>query len=224
MHGDRKPQTATSRFQTIWRLSAIVAFFVLLNYGGHLVIDNIGFQLWPEHEHMVVTALWVAVIVYILWMTVPFVPGVELGVALMMMLGTRGIVLVYLCTLISLSLSFLIGRLIPLEKFAGILGWLRLVRFRSLVVQMASLNSEEKLHFLTRSVPSRIIPFMLKHRYLMIAIILNLPGNALIGGGGGIGMISGLSGLYSFPRYFLLIAIAITPLPILFLTGHWTGG
>jgi hypothetical protein len=53
----------------------------------------------------------------------------------------------------------------------------------------------------------------------MIAIALNLPGNALIGGGGGIGLISGMSRLYPFPKYILLVSLAITPLPLLLLAG-----
>jgi len=217
---DGKPQDGTARFQTICKLAVIVGFLVSLNFGGKWALGKIDFQLWPEHEHIVITALWIAIAVYILWMTVPFVPGIELGLALMVTLGSKGVVLVYFCTLLSLSLSYAIGRLIPLNKFAGIMGWLRLRRFQNLVLQMEPLNSEEKLNFLIRAAPSKIVPFLLKHRYLMIAIILNLPGNALIGGGGGIGVVAGMSGLYSFSRYILLITVAITPLPLLLLTGH----
>ncbi|MDH3556408.1 MAG: hypothetical protein OES18_11215, partial [Deltaproteobacteria bacterium] len=194
-------------------------FLVLLNYGGSLVVEQINFQLWPEHEHLMITVLWFAIVVYVLWMALPFVPGIELGLALMVMLGTRGIVLVYLCTLLSLSLSFTIGRLIPLNGFARFLGWLHLYKAQDLVLQLEPLNSEEKLNFLLRTAPSKVIPFLLKHRYLTIAIALNLPGNALIGGGGGIGLITGMSRLYPFPKYILLVSLAITPLPILLLAG-----
>jgi hypothetical protein len=54
----------------------------------------------------------------------------------------------------------------------------------------------------------------LNHRYLAIATLLNLPCNAVIGGGGGIGLIVGMSGLITYPRYLLLIAVAISPVPI----------
>ena len=50
---------------------------------------------------------------------------------------------------------------------------------------------------------------------LVLAVLFNLPGNALIGGGGGIAMMAGMSRLYSFPAYLLLIAVAILPGPIL---------
>lgn len=58
-----------------------------------------------------------------------------------------------------------------------------------------------------------------EHENLMIAVTLNLPGNVLIGGGGGIGLIAGMSGLCPFPKYILFVSLAITPLPILFLAG-----
>jgi hypothetical protein len=166
-----------------------------------------------------ITALWFSVAVYVLWMAMPFVPGIELGLALMVMLGPKGVVLVYLCTLLSLSLSFAIGRLIPLKVFSRFLGWLHLHKAQNLLLQLEHLNSEEKLDLLLGTAPSKVIPFLLKHRYLMIAVTLNLPGNALIGGGGGIGLIAGMSRLYPFPKYILFVSLAITPLPILFLAG-----
>ena len=215
----RQTPAETPKIRRFLKISLIVGFLVLVNYGGSLVVEQINFQLWPEHEHLMITALWFAIVVYVLWMALPFVPGIELGLALMIMLGTRGIVLVYLCTLLSLSLSFTIGRLIPLHGFARFLGWLHLHKVQDLVLQLEPLNSEEKLNFLLRSAPSKVIPFLLKHRYLTIAIALNLPGNALIGGGGGIGLITGMSRLYPFPKYILLVSLAITPLPILLLTG-----
>jgi hypothetical protein len=214
-----QPPAETFKIRRFLKISLIVGFLVLVNYGGSLVVEQINFQFWPEHEHIVITVLWFAIVVYVLWMALPFVPGVELGLALMLMLGTRGVVLVYLCTLLSLSLSFTIGRLIPLNSFARFLGWLHLYKAQNLVLQLEPLNSEEKLNFLLRSAPSKIIPFLLKHRYLVIAIALNIPGNALIGGGGGIGLITGMSRLYPFPRYILLVSLAITPLPLLILAG-----
>jgi len=215
----RQAPAETPKIRRFFKISLIVGFLVLVNYGGSLVVEQINFQLWPEHEHLMITVLWIAIVVYVLWMALPFVPGIELGLALMVMLGTRGIVLVYLCTLLSLSLSFTIGRLIPLNGFARFLGWLHLYKAQDLVLQLEPLNSEEKLNFLLRTAPSKVIPFLLKHRYLTIAIALNLPGNSLIGGGGGIGLITGMSRLYPFPKYILLVSLAITPLPILLLAG-----
>ena len=213
----------TPKFKLLVKISLLIGFLVLINYGGSRIVDHINFQLWPEHEHLIMTALWFSIGIYILWMAMPFVPGIELGLALMVMLGPQGVVLVYLCTLLSLSLSFAIGRLIPLKTFARFVGWLHLHKAQDLMLRLEHLNPEEKLDFLLGTAPSKVVPYLLKHRYLMIALILNLPGNALIGGGGGIGLIAGMSRLYSFPRYLLLVSLAITPLPLLFLAGNLPG-
>jgi len=167
---------ATPKFKILLKISLVVGFLLFLNFGGSLVVDRINFQLWPEHEHLIVMVVWLAIAVYVLWMAMPFVPGIELGLALMVMLGSKGVVLVYTCTLLSLSLSFAIGRLIPLKVFARLLGWLHLRKPRDLVIQLEPLSSEQKLDFLLGAAPSRVVPFLLKHRYFMIAIILNLPG------------------------------------------------
>jgi hypothetical protein len=45
-------------------------------------------------------------------------------------------------------------------------------------------------------------------------VLLNLPGNALLGGGGGIGLIIGMSRLIPFHKYLLLIAVAVAPVPL----------
>jgi hypothetical protein len=215
----RQTPVATLKIRRFFKISLMVGLLVLLNYGGRLVVEQINFQLWPEHENLMVTMFWFAIVVYVIWMAMPFVPGIELGLALMVMLGAKGVVLVYLCTLLSLSLSFAVGRLIPLKAFSRFLGWLHLQKAKNLVLELEPLNSEEKLDFLLRTAPSKIIPYLLKHRYLMIAVALNLPGNVIIGGGGGIGLIAGMSNLCPFPKYLLFVSLAITPLPVLFLAG-----
>jgi len=61
---------------------------------------------------------------------------------------------------------------------------------------------------------------LLKHLYLTIAVVLNLPGNALIGGGGGIGLMVGMSGVVPFYKYLAIVAIAVLPVPlIIYLQG-----
>lgn len=59
------------------------------------------------------------------------------------------------------------------------------------------------------------MPRLLRHRYLALAVALNLPGNTLLGGGGGIALMAGLSGLYPMPAYLTTVAIAVAPVPLL---------
>ncbi len=49
---------------------------------------------------------------------------------------------------------------------------------------------------------------------------LNIPGNTLIGGGGGISLAAGMSRLFRVWRFLLVLAIAVAPVPlIIVLTG-----
>jgi len=54
----------------------------------------------------------------------------------------------------------------------------------------------------------------LRHRYVALAVIVNVPGNAMIGGGGGIMMMAGMSGIFAPVQTFLAIAIAVSPVPV----------
>ena len=198
-------------------ITIFLGILLFLNYGVGRVADLIAFQMWPRHVNLAVFLVFASATLYIVLTVLPFTPGIEVGLMLMAMLGVEGIVLVYLCTVLALSLSFLAGRLLPPRIVARILGWLTLHRARKLVMDLEPLGSEERLLFLMRSAPSRIVPFLLRHRYLVLAVLFNLPGNAIIGDVGGIGLIAGMSRLFPFPKYVLLVSVAITPVPLLFL-------
>lgn len=203
------------------RLAAKITFFLaallFLNYFVGWLAKYIAFQMWPRHMHAATFLLFATVVSYTLLLAIPFLPGIELGLMLMAMLGTKGIILVYVCTVLALSLSFLFGRLLPSRYLARALGWFHLNRARDLVTSLEQLGTEERLRFLLRSAPSRIVPFLLRHRFLIIGVLFNVPGNVLIGGGGGIGLVAGMSRLFHFPKYLLLVCLAITPGPIIFL-------
>ena len=91
---------------------------------------------------------------------------------------------------------------------------LYLEKASELISQLEPLDQQKRLEFLNRKTPKKIAPFLLKHRFLTLAVVLNLPGNALIGGGGGIGLVVGMSKLVSFYKYFIIMAFAILPVPL----------
>lgn len=152
-------------------------------------------------------------LLYSLLLSIPFVPGVELGWALLMLLGAKGLIIVYPATVIGLSLSFLLGSWIPLPVLERLLGWLHLHRAEQILRHAESLDSHNRLAMLLTKAPQKILPVLLRHRYLALAIAFNLPGNSVIGGGGGIALLAGLSRLYSFSAFVLLVSIAIMPIP-----------
>ncbi len=139
------------------RLAAKIALFlgilVFLNYAMRWLANLVAFQMWPEHANMAAFLLFASIVSYILLLAIPFLPGIEVGLMLMAMLGAKGIVLVYLCTVLALSLSFLIGRVLPPRYLARALGWFHLNRARDLVTSLEPLDTEERLRFLLRSAP-----------------------------------------------------------------------
>jgi hypothetical protein len=54
-----------------------------------------------------------------------------------------------------------------------------------------------------------------RFRYVALALLINLPGSSLIGGGGGILLLAGLSGLFLPKATFLTLALAVAPVPLL---------
>ena len=203
-----------SRIVHFLKLVLFITVLVLLNSGGGWLAHQINFQLYPRHEPALHLIILGGVALYMILMALPFMPGIEIGLTLMLFLGSKGLIFVYLCTLIALSVSFLIGRKFPPQIFAKLLDWLYLQKARDLVLEMATLSPPERVALLHKKTPAKVTTQFLKHRYLAIALLLNLPGNAVIGGGGGIGLIAGMSGIISYPRYLLLIAVAISPVPI----------
>lgn len=216
---EREPdgKTAGGIARVAGKVAILVLLLVFLNYGMGWIAKEIAFQLWPRHIGMALTLLTVSVVAYVLLLAIPFLPGVEIGLMVMVLLGRPGIVIVYLATVLALTLGFLLGRLLSPRILVRALEWFHLDRARDLVVALMPLDPEERLRFLLQSVPSRIVPFLLRHRYFVIAVLFNLPGNALIGGGGGIGLVAGMSRLFSYPKYLFAVCLAISPVPILFL-------
>lgn len=199
----------------LFRFSLVVAAIALLNIGASSVIERLEIQIWPEHLDLVDRVVLTGVILYICLMALPFLPGVEIGLALMMMLGTKGIVLIYVCTLIALAIAFGLGRIFPTHLLLSFLRWLHLTRAEALLRSFDATAPEARLEFLAEKASTRVVSILLRQRYLLLALLLNLPGNVVIGGGGGIAMMAGISRLYSFPKYLLLIAFAILPGPVI---------
>jgi hypothetical protein len=195
----------------------LLGIVAVLNGLGGWLGAQIGVGHLPQ-AHEPLDALWLALaLVYVLAMALPFVPGIEIGLGLMLLLGDTGILLVYLCTQLALALSFLAGRLVPVAVLAALFRTLKFERASQLLAGLAASPREERLQCLARGVAGRWPGRVLKHRYVALALMLNLPGNAVAGGAGGLGLLAGASRLFSFPRYCLLMAVATSPLPLLML-------
>ena len=157
----------------------------------------------------------ISLIIYTILIAIPFVPSVEVGWGLMLLLGADLAPLVYLFTVVGLTVSFLGGRLIPESRLQIFLGDLSLKKASRLVEKLKTLDMEQRLSMLLSRAPAKFIPNLLRHRYLAIAVALNIPGNTVIGGGGGISLAAGMSRLFGSWRFVLTLAVTVAPVPLL---------
>jgi hypothetical protein len=70
------------------------------------------------------------------------------------------------------------------------------------------------LALLLDGAPPRMLDLALRYRYIALAVLINTPGNAIIGGGGGIMMLAAMSGIFMPLPTLLTVAIAVCPVPL----------
>mgnify|MGYP000332428675 CR=1 FL=1 len=122
---------------------------------------------------------------------------IEIGIALMVILGKEGVLFVYLATVLALCLSFFIGRLVPVKLIAKFSYFFQLKKACYFVLKIDKLEPKNRVIFLLDKIPNKLLPIIIKHRYILVATLLNIPGNGIIGGGGGIALVAGMSRLFN---------------------------
>ncbi len=179
--------------------------------------DALNLRVMPSNEQQVHKAIMAGTVAYVALLAVPFVPAAEIGMAMLTAFGATIAPLVYVATVLALCLSYTLGRIVPMTALARFLTSVRLHRAADLVVRAAPLSRDERVAMLLDGAPPGIMALALRQRYVALALALNTPGNALIGGGGGIALVAGMSGLFApFPTV-LTITIAVSPVPLAFM-------
>ncbi len=159
---------------------------------------------------------------YVALLALPFVPGAELGLLLLGVLGADAAVPVYLATVAALTLSFSIGRFAPRSIRAALparLGMTRNLGARPTTrigapdgcLQRETLSGVSKLW----------IRGFLKYRRLALIVLINTPGNSVLGGGGGVAMAAGISRLFTFRAFLVSVAVAVAPVPLAVVIVAW---
>ena len=209
------------RAQTVLRIGlcliALIAFAYLANQIGDWLTGKLKMEITDDNRGMIFGVTAVAIVLYILLIAIPFVPGVEIGLGLMMMFGTTMAIPVYVATVCGLCLGFAIGRVVPERVICNCFDFLGLTRISRMLKEMMQKPVAERMEMLTARAPKSIVPFLLRYRYVAIAAAFNIPGNSVIGGGGGLAFMSGASRLFAFPLYFIAVAIGVSPVPALVL-------
>jgi hypothetical protein len=131
-----------------------------------------------------------------------------------MLLGPDIAPVVYIATVAALTLSYGVGRLVPERLLARAFTSLGLARAGRLVEELQSLPTEARVAGLVSRLNGGFAERLLRHRHLTLAIAFNVPGNNLIGGGGGISLAAGMSRLVTFPGFLLTVAIGTSPVPL----------
>lgn len=206
---------ARRHWTIVFRVVLVVAFIISINFFAQWLGHQLAIEVRPSNEHIIHRIIIISLLVYTLLIAIPFVPSIEIGLGLILILGADLAPLVYLFTIVGLSSSFILGRLIPESGLQKFLADLSLTRASRLVAMMKSMDSEERLSLLVSRAPAKFIPTLLRHRYLAIAVALNIPGNTLIGGGGGISLAAGMSRLFRFWQFLLVLAVAVAPVPLI---------
>ncbi len=202
----------------IWAARRAVLFYACLLIGGWLIGEqllNIAIpDVRPINEPMIHRIVTISLVLFVLAAAIPFVPGAEIGFALLIAFGAKAAPVVYGAMVCALIVSYSVARLVPQASLAKILRHLGLARASELVNEFANTNVEDRVNFVARWVPGSIGKNALKNRYLLLALAINIPGNSVLGGGGGLAFFAAMSGLYRFWPFTLTVMCAVAPVPL----------
>ena len=171
----------------------------------------------PRNEQGVHRAVMLGAAAYVVLLAMPFVPGAEIGIALLTTFGASIAPLVYAATVVAMMLSYTIGRLLPPHLLVALMRLVRLRKAAELIDRASQLPPDQRAGLLLDAAPARFVSMAIKQRYLALALAVNIPGNALVGGGGGIMIMAGMSGIFTPYKTLIAILIGVSPVPFIIL-------
>lgn len=192
------------------RLCAIL----LIAYGIHLLMGWVTGLALFEDDRLRIGMLVVFLLAYALLIAGPFVPGVEIGLSLMVMEGPWIAPLIYGSTVAGLSLAYAVGEWVPDARLHRVFEDLRLKKACRLLEAVQPLSRTERLQALRARAPGWLRPLATRYRYVLLGLLVNMPGNAVLGGGGGILFAAGLSRLFLPVQIVVTILVAVAPVPL----------
>jgi len=205
----------------LWTRRKVIFFYGLLLLGGWFlggVLKELTVpEMRPLNEPMIHRIVMTALVAYIVLAAIPFVPGAEIGFALLLLFGGQVAPLVYLGMVGALVVSYTIARLVPSTVLGRALDWLGLGKASKFVSKLEAAPQTDRLDMLSGVIPSKAGQKLLRYRYILLAVALNTPGNSLMGGGGGLAFIAGTSRLFGFWPFLTVVICAVAPVPLFFL-------
>jgi hypothetical protein len=220
MGSDTGPLSLQARCGAVCRIALRLCAVLLIAYGIHLLMDWVTGLALFEDDRLRIGMLVAFLLAYALLIAVPFVPGVEIGLSLMVMEGPWIAPLIYMSTVAGLSIAYGVGEWIPYPRLHRIFEDLRLMKACRLLEAVEPLSRVERLEALQSRAPRWLRPVATRYRYLLLAILVNFPGNAVLGGGGGILFSAGVSHLFLPKPTILTILFAVAPVPLVVFLYH----
>lgn len=196
------------------RLLLVVAVIYAALQLSDWIKAELNLVVMPHTEAMIYKTILVALAIYTVLMALPFVPGAEIGIVLLTAFGAQVAPAVYILTLLALSVAYTVGRAVPAETTARLLHRLRLTRAANMLCALEAQPPQERLPFLLQEVDAGWIKGVARYRYIALALLLNLPGNVVLGGGGGLALFAGLSKVFHPVPFLATIALAVLPIPL----------
>lgn len=180
----------------ILMISALLFIVVwVLATGSQPIQSAMNSSPWPPVFWLILSCL-----LYTLVLALPFAPGMELGLLIMAVFGLPGVLGAWLATILGLTVAYIVGRAFRTTPFVS--------RLRD---RWQTANPPKSI--------AKALGLLQKMPYLALALLINMPGNTLLGGGGGISMSLGAFGLLKL-RYFIpTVALATCVIPLFVATG-----
>ncbi len=198
----------------IWRIGIILAVVLVAKLGLDWLMAKIALLESDAAARAMIGLIVTILIGYAIILAIPFVPGVEIGIAILMIEGAQAAPFVYLATVFGLSLGFCIGQYVPLERIIRFCRDLYLHRVATLLERIETTPRENRLEAMQDRLPRWIAPALCDYRYVTLGLAINLPGNIALGGGGGIMLAAGISRLFKTRYALLTIGLATLPVPL----------
>lgn len=213
------PPIKTSILRTAVRVIALVAFAIAMQ---KLFTRAEGWIVQNEYGWAMPGFLILALLFYALLIAIPFVPGIEIGLMVLATGGAGIAPFVWLATASGLTLAYVVGCKVPYRWLHRVLLDLHLIRACRMMEEFQALPFQERASYVTAKLPRRYLEWIVRYRYVHLALLINVPGNSIIGGGGGIAFISGLSGVFRTPLAILTLFTATAPVPLAIWLFGWS--
>ncbi len=214
MGGEAGSTIRRIRCGAICRISIRLCAILLIAYGIHLLMGWVTGLALFEDDHLRIGMIVTFLGAYAILIAVPFVPGVEIGLSLMVIEGPWITPLIYISTVAGLSLAYAAGEWMPYSRLHRIFKDLHLMKACRLLEAVETLSRTERLEALRERAPAWLRPVATRFRYILLAILVNLPGSSVLGGGGGILFAAGISRLFLPLQTVMTILVAVAPVPL----------